>query len=96
MLTGRHTAITDISRFSACTSQCLHITMVVLNPLAQPPMHDMIGAAKVPTSVLDEHQSPAAVEYEKGGKYQRRLISDISKLLAGQKELLYVPHTPRR
>ena len=53
------------------------------NPLhpgyMQPLMHDMIGAAQVPTSVMDEHQSPAAVEYEKGGKYQRRLISDIGK-----------------
>ena len=53
------------------------------NPLhpgyMQPLMHDMIGAAKVPISVEDEHRSPAAVEYEKGGKTQRRLISDIGK-----------------
>ena len=53
------------------------------NPLhpgyMQPLMHDMIGAAKVPISVEDEHRSPAAVEYEKGGKTQRRLISDICK-----------------
>ena len=53
------------------------------NPLhpgyMQPLMHDMIGAAQVPTSVMDEHRSPAAVEYEKGGKTQRRLITDIGK-----------------
>ena len=42
-------------------------------------MHDMIGAAKVPRSVLDEHRSPAAVEYEKGGRKTTRLISDICK-----------------